>query len=83
MPLVRVAEVGCEDAAALTLLTWPALLLRSVPAITCYYGAFQDSKHIYIVMEYCARGDLLERLLHEGRAFSEVRARAPSPGCIL
>jgi hypothetical protein len=43
-----------------------------VPAITSYYGAFQDSKHIYIVMEYCARGDLLERLLNEGRAFSEV-----------
>ena len=44
----------------------------SVPAITSYYGAFQDSRHIYIVMEYCARGDLLERLLSEGRAFSEV-----------
>ena len=44
-----------------------------MPAITSYYGAFQDSKHIYIVMEYCARGDLLERLLNEGRAFSEVQ----------
>ena len=46
-----------------------------MPAITSYYGAFQDSKHIYIVMEYCARGDLLERLLSEGRAFSEVSSR--------
>ena len=45
------ADVGCSP--------------RSVPAITCYYGAFQDAKHIYIVMEYCARGDLLERLLLE------------------
>lgn len=47
-----------------------------MPAITSYYGAFQDSKHIYIVMEYCARGDLLERLLSEGRAFSEVSIAA-------
>ena len=47
-----------------------------MPAITSYYGAFQDSKHIYIVMEYCARGDLLERLLSEGRAFSEVSSAA-------
>jgi serine/threonine protein kinase len=40
----------------------------------CYYiGAFQDSKQIYIVMEHCTGGDLLEQLLKEGRAMTEKR----------
>jgi serine/threonine protein kinase len=37
------------------------------------YEAFQDRSHIYIVMEYCSGGDLLERLLNEGRAMREGR----------
>jgi serine/threonine protein kinase len=44
-----------------------------VPFITQILGAFQDSCHIYLVMEYCARGDLLERLLKEGRPMAEER----------
>lgn len=48
-------------------------LCRSVPSITAYHGAFQTQNEICIVMEYCTRGDLLERLLSEGRAFSEPR----------
>ena len=47
--------------------------LRSVPSITAYHGAFQTANEICIVMEYCPRGDLLEHLLAEGRAFSEAR----------
>jgi len=48
-------------------------LCHSVPHTTAYTGAFQDSKQIYIVMEYCGRGDLLEQLLKEGRAMAEKR----------
>ena len=44
-----------------------------VPLITYFHGAFQDSSHIYIVMEYCSGGDLLERLLKENRAMYEHR----------
>ena len=44
-----------------------------VPLITLFHCAFQDSKHIYIVMEHCTGGDLLERLLKEGRAMHEHR----------
>eukprot|EP00775_Hariotina_reticulata_P004227 gene4227-4476_t len=46
---------------------------KGVPHTTAYTGAFQDSKQIYIVMEYCGRGDLLEQLLKEGRAMAEKR----------
>jgi serine/threonine protein kinase len=49
------------------------LLCCSVPNITAYHGAFQTRDEICIVMEYCPRGDLLERLLAEGRAFDEPR----------
>lgn len=45
----------------------------SVPHTTAYTGAFQDSKQIYIVMEHCSGGDLLEQLLREGRAMAEKR----------
>ena len=44
-----------------------------VPLITQFYGAFQDAYQIFLVMEYCAGGDLLDRLLDEGRAMSERR----------
>ena len=44
-----------------------------VPLITQFHGAFQDAYQIFLVMEYCGGGDLLERLLKEGRAMSERR----------
>lgn len=44
-----------------------------MPNITAYHGAFQTREEICIVMEYCPCGDLLERLLAEGRAFEEAR----------
>ena len=44
-----------------------------VPSVTAFLAAFQDSKQIYIVMEHCAGGDLLEQLLKEGRAMTEQR----------
>uniref|UniRef100_A0A383WNW0 Protein kinase domain-containing protein n=1 Tax=Tetradesmus obliquus TaxID=3088 RepID=A0A383WNW0_TETOB len=46
---------------------------KGVPHTTAYTGAFQDSKQIYIVMEHCSGGDLLEQLLREGRAMAEKR----------
>ncbi|KAF6256795.1 kinase-like domain-containing protein [Scenedesmus sp. NREL 46B-D3] len=46
---------------------------KGVPHTTAYTGAFQDSKQIYIVMEHCSGGDLLEQLLREGRAMAERR----------
>jgi hypothetical protein len=36
-----------------------------------YYGAFHDEKHVYIVMEHCGGGDLLEKLLRTKRGMSE------------
>lgn len=50
----------------------PCFLCR-IPHTTAYTGAFQDSKQIYIVMEHCKGGDLLEQLLKEGRAMPEKR----------
>ena len=44
-----------------------------MPLITQFYGAFQDAYQIFLVMEYCAGGDLLERLKKENRAMSERR----------
>lgn len=46
---------------------------KRIPHTTAYTGAFQDSKQIYIVMEHCKGGDLLEQLLKEGRAMPEKR----------
>ncbi|KAL3148438.1 hypothetical protein ABBQ38_013889 [Trebouxia sp. C0009 RCD-2024] len=46
---------------------------KRVPLITTFLAAFQDSKQIYIVMEHCSGGDLLEQLLKEGRAMTEQR----------
>lgn len=62
---------------ASTVLTKPplpwGLNARRIPHTTAYTGAFQDSKQIYIVMEHCKGGDLLEQLLKEGRAMPEKR----------
>lgn len=45
----------------------------SVPHVVDFYGSFQDSKQMYIVMEFCSRGDLLENILREGQAMEEQR----------
>jgi hypothetical protein len=47
-----------------------------VPSVVEFYGAFQDEEHVFIVMEYCAGGDLLEYLLRDRKAMSERRAAA-------
>ena len=36
-----------------------------------YYGAFHDDAHLYIVMEHCGGGDLLEKLLRDKKAMNE------------
>jgi hypothetical protein len=41
--------------------------------VTDFLGAFQDHRQMYIVMEHCVGGDLLEQLLREGRAMTEKR----------
>ncbi|KAK9842596.1 hypothetical protein WJX81_008119 [Elliptochloris bilobata] len=46
---------------------------KRVPLVTRFYGASQDRAHIYLVMELCPGGDLLELLLREGRAMDERR----------
>ena len=38
-----------------------------------FHGSFQDSKCLYLVMEHCSSGDLLEKILREGRAMEERR----------
>lgn len=40
------------------------------------YGTFQDSKMIYIVQEYCSRGDLFNRLMDRGGMLSEAEVAA-------
>lgn len=37
----------------------------SLPSVVEYYGAFHDEAHLFIVMEYCGGGDLLEKLLRD------------------
>ncbi|GMH33480.1 hypothetical protein BSKO_01314 [Bryopsis sp. KO-2023] len=49
------------------------LAKHRIPHTVGYYGAFQDAMCMYIVMECCSGGDLLEKLLAEGRAMSEKR----------
>jgi len=49
---------------------------KGVPSTVRFLAAFDDEGKVHIVMEACGGGDLLERLLHEGRAFSETRAAA-------
>jgi len=49
------------------------LTRKAVPATVAFTAAFQDGPGIYLVMEHCGGGDLLERLLHEGRAMAEAR----------
>ena len=50
----------------------PAIACR-LPSIVQYYGAFHDEASLYIVMEHCGGGDLLEKLLRDKRAMNEKR----------
>lgn len=50
------------------------LARKRVPNVVNMYGAFADSQGYYIVMEYCAGGDLLESLLKRKRAMHENAA---------
>ena len=40
--------------------------------MTRLYGSFQDANQVWIVMELGQGGDLLEKLLAEGRAMAEA-----------
>ena len=50
----------------------PTLTSR-LPSVVEYYGAFCDDARLYIVMEHCGGGDLLEKLLRDKKAMSERR----------
>ena len=50
------------------------LARKGVPGVVKHVAAFDDAGRVHLVMEACPGGDLLERLLHEGRAFGEARA---------
>jgi len=43
------------------------MILRSMdhPNIINFYETYQDSKYLYIVMEFCSGGDLMDRILHK------------------
>lgn len=45
----------------------------SLPSVVEYYGSFHDGAHLYIIMEYCGGGDLLEKLLRDKKAMHEKR----------
>lgn len=44
--------------------------------VTEFVGRFRDQENEYLAMEHCGGGDLLERLLAEGRAMKENRVGA-------
>ncbi|PSC75138.1 exostosin-like glycosyltransferase [Micractinium conductrix] len=46
---------------------------KRLPSVVEYYGAFHDEAHLFIVMEYCGGGDLLEKLLRDKKAMNERR----------
>ena len=48
-----------------------------MPLVTRFYGACQDRAHIYLVMELCPGGDLLELLLREGQVLSLTPSLKP------
>ncbi|KAL0384179.1 UNVERIFIED_CONTAM: CDPK-related protein kinase [Sesamum radiatum] len=50
--------------------------LRGHPNIVQLYDAFEDADNVYIVMELCEGGELLDRILARGGKFSEDYAKA-------
>lgn len=53
--------------------TFTPVNLRRLPSVVDYYGAFHDDAHLYIIMEYCGGGDLLEKLLRDKKAMNEKK----------
>ncbi|KAF9594144.1 hypothetical protein IFM89_028398 [Coptis chinensis] len=41
-----------------------------------FYGAYEDEENVYIVMELCRGGELLDRILSRGGKYSEKEAKA-------
>ncbi|CAN1142483.1 CDPK-related protein kinase [Linum perenne] len=41
-----------------------------------FYDAFEDSDNVYIVMELCTGGELLDRILSRGGKYPEDDAKA-------
>ncbi|PKI31957.1 CDPK-related kinase 7-like [Punica granatum] len=41
-----------------------------------FYDAYEDEDHVYIVMEWCQGGELLDRILARGGKYSEEDAKA-------
>ena len=54
-----------------------------MPSVVRFIGAFQDSRQMYIVMQHCPGGDLLELLLREGRPRGRGRVCTPRTRCLL
>jgi tRNA A-37 threonylcarbamoyl transferase component Bud32 len=40
-----------------------------------FYDAFEDDENVYIVMELCQGGELLDKILQRGGKYSEVDAK--------
>lgn len=43
------------------------------PNIVKYYDTYEDMRHVYLVMEYCPGGELIDRIIKKGR-FTEKEA---------
>jgi len=41
------------------------------PNIVKYYETYEDSKYLYLVMEYCSGGELLEKVSDDKNNFNE------------
>ena len=42
--------------------------------IVKYYESYDDAKYFYLVMEYCSGGDLLQGIVNQNKAMSELEA---------
>jgi len=78
---VKVYELAALSASKLRAVRREAAMMiylkRSrIPGVVRHVAAFDDAGRVHLVMEACPGGDLLERLLHEGRAFAEPRTAA-------
>lgn len=49
--------------------------LAGHPNLIHFYDAFEDDDNVYIVMELCQGGELLDRILSRGRKFTEDEAK--------
>ena len=44
------------------------------PNIVKYYETYEDQKYLYLVMELCSGGELMEKLSERTQPFSEIEA---------